>query len=205
MNFLPFATVAPDKVDNFRFGSKCVPCNNVGQDLTNPRWGPQLNYCTDCTKTTTPPRQIVIPAWTLKANGTFSGTTIKWLNPAGTPFSMADECALLASRDATCSKFVMFSATRSLAYSGASADPTSNAVYLNGTSTYKLFGLVPNPDYNRYFTDYSFTSSYYRSCACFQGTTTTLPAVDSTGVANACEGVAAAQCKLKGFQVFQLA
>lgn len=202
VTFLPFTPVAEDSLDTFRFGAKCIPCDNIGQDLTNPRWGPQLDYCTDCKKATgVVPRKVAsAPTWTKRATGSFTDP-VKWLNPAGSPFAMADECALIASRDASCSKFVMYSDLRALTFSGKTATLVLNA-NLNNTASFRLL----NQTSGWHYTPYALTSSYYRSCGCIQGNVTALPAVDSNSTANACNGVSTlTQCTVKGFEIYELA
>jgi len=204
VTFLPFTQVANDTMDTFRFGSKCIPCDNIGQDLSNPRWGPQLDYCTDCKKATgVVPRKVATPpAWTKRATGSFTDP-VKWLNPAGTPIAMADECALIASRDPTCSKFVMYSEPRVAMFSGNSGVMlTATAANLNNSASFKLL----NTTNGWHYTPYALTSSYYRSCGCIQGNVTALPAVDSNSTANACAGVTTlSQCTVKGFEIYELA
>lgn len=208
VTFLPYPSVPVDPMNQYRFSSKCIPCDNIGQDLTNPRWGPQLNYCTDCEKYPAPARQApTIPAWTWKANGTFVDP-IKWLSPAGTPLAMADECALLASRDSTCSKFVMFSNSRYLYYSGQNVTMQTSITVTNGSMTYRLVNNTLTYNAVRY-TPYALTTSYFRTCGCLLASANvnaSLPTIDVNGTANACDGITVlTQCVQRGFQVYQLA
>lgn len=197
VTFLPLAAnVTDDNMTDFRFGSKCIPCDNIGQDLTNPRWGPQLNFCTDCTKQSVPARKgPTVPTWTWRANGTFV-SPVKWLSPLGTPYAFADECALLASRDPSCSKFVMFSDYRTMRLS---SQPTTT----NINATFKLMVTTPN-QYYWHFSNNSMLS-YYRSCGCYQGNTTTLPAIDANSTANACDGILPKDCAIRNFSIYELA
>lgn len=198
VTFLPIGQVATDPLDEFRFQSKCIPCDNIGQNLTNPRWGPQQKYCTDCTKTVTTPRQLpTLPAWTFVATGTFNQPA-HWLSPGGTPIAFEDECKALALRDPTCSKYVMYSDYRAQRFSGkAGISPLLTNV--NSTATFKLI----NSTVSWHYTPIAMTFSYYRTCACLNKTVVGAPTIDPTQNM-ACEGVLPSNCIFRNFTVYQL-
>jgi len=203
LQFLTYPQVAADGQTTFRYHSKCIPCDNIGQDLTNPRWGPQQQYCTDCSKTPATPRSLpAVPTWTYVANGTFTGP-VRWLSPGGSPFAFQDECIMLTLRDPLCSKYVMYSDTRAQRLSGSIPGllPTNSAQNVNGTFAFYLVNYTQNWHY----TPFSLSFPYYGSCACLAGTTpANSPPLDSTGVTTACAGVSTAQCKVTGFSIYKL-
>ena len=206
VSFATFTQVDVDAMDKFRFQSKCVPCDNIGQNLTAPRWGPQQNFCTDCKKTPASPKQLpAVPAWKFFASGTFNQSgSAHWLSPAGSPFAFADECAILAKRDPTCSKYVMYSDYRARRFSGkAGVVPTL-------TNVNRTIPLI-NTSVAWHYTPLSLTFPYYRSCACFDKVATlddkeedVLPVIDPTMRAMACDGVLARECVFQNFTVYEL-
>jgi len=202
LKFLNYTSVAVDPQIQYRFGAKCIPCDNIGQDLTNPRWGPQQNYCTDCDKypTTTPKKAATVPSWTYFANGTFTAA-VKWLSPAGSPFAFADECAVLAARDTACSKYVMYSDVRAQRNSGSIAGLLPTSLNVNSSTTVKMLNVTPHWHY----TNFGLNLAYYRSCACLPAPVQGSPAIDATGAANACQDSSLANCYARGFLVYQLA
>jgi hypothetical protein len=198
VTFLPIAQLLEDPQDDFRFQSKCIPCDNIGQDLKNPRWGPQKNYCTDCVKYPVATRQRpTIPSWTTVAVGTFNQAA-HWLSPGGTPIAFQDECKMLALRDPTCSKYVMYSDARAQRFGGKIQGtlPTNT----NVNTSFRLINTTVSWHYN------SSTSyiSYYRTCACLDSTVVGAPTVDANQNAMACAGVSAAQCIFRNFTIYQL-
>jgi hypothetical protein len=198
LSWLPIQTVPVDPLDDFRFLSKCIPCDNIGQDLSNPRWGPQQQYCTDCVKTPAPPKTLpTVPSWTLVGPGTFTQPA-HWLSPAGSPFAFQDECIMLALRDPTCSKYVMYSDIRAKTYAGLAGKSPVNT-YVN--SSFRLLNTTLHWSY----TAASLSFAYYRSCACLDNATATgTPTIDSNSTAMACDLVTPSQCILRNFSVYQL-
>jgi len=198
--------VQVDPRTEFRFLSKCIPCNNIGQDLTNPRWGPQQNYCTDCSKlvpAATPFALPTPPTWTFVADGTFSGPA-HWLSPGGTPVAFADECKMLAMRDPTCSRYVMFSDVRAKRLTGGvpgvSLTTGTVNVNVNSSTAVRFF----NTTMGWHYTPFSLSFNYYRTCACLNAPATGTPAIDTTQSKLACDGVVASQCVWRNFTVYQL-
>jgi len=200
--WLDFTPIDNDPPKDFRFLSKCVPCDNIGQNLTNPRWGPQQNYCTDCSKNPAAPRSLpAVPKWTFVATGTFTQPA-HWLSPAGSPIAFADECALLALRDPTCSKYVMFSDARAQRFGGLIPLLPPTQTNVNGTAAFKLINTSGSHwSYN----DLSLTYAYYRTCACLDNATATSPpAIDPNSTAMACDKVLPKDCVFKNFSVYSL-
>jgi hypothetical protein len=202
VSFINPGQLPVDPLDDFRFKSKCMPCDNIGQNLTNPRWGPAQDFCTDCKAYPAPPRlQTVVPAWKVFAVGTFNQPA-HWLSPAGTPVALADECAVLASRDNTCSKYVMYSDARAQRYTGKSAVLVTNA-NVNGTNAYKLL----NTSVSWHYTAFSVAFSYYRTCACLNlpaAVDAPPPTVDVNASSMACDGVKPTECILRNFTIYEL-
>lgn len=198
-DFGTITQVAADTHTETRFLSKCIPCDNIGQDLTNPRWGPQQNYCTDCSKTNTPPRQLPpVPTWTVVAPGTFNETTY-WLSPAGSPYAFEDECKILAARDPRCSKYVMYSDYRAKRFSGdvATIRPTDNAV--------GSFRLVNTTGSWHYSYNLDNVSPYFRTCGCLDvALGNTQPIIDSSMSAQACTNITQAMCVFRNFTIYKL-
>jgi hypothetical protein len=200
-SFLNFTKLPDDDLTQFRFQSKCIPCDNIGQSLTTPRWGPQQNYCTDCAQQAPNPRPVpVVPTWTFYANGTFQQEVI-WLSPGGSPFAFKDECIMLAVRDPQCSKYVMYSDLRAQRLSGRiqGLPPTDSRQNVN--SSYRFINTTNSSHYSP-FTLYF---PYYRSCACLKKPNgASAPSFDATGVARACDFVKPTECLQKGFLIYQL-
>jgi hypothetical protein len=201
VTFLAYPQLNTSVDSKFEFLGKCIPCDNLNQDMTNPRWGPQQKYCTDCGANPRPPRQIVIPAWTFVGNGTFVDAS-HWLSPGGSPYATIDECKILAARDPTCSKFVMYSANRTFYIVN-----NNNGANVNGSAAYALWTTAGGV--GRIFTNFSQTFSYYKTCGCLDATQANgvagfAPSLDANQ-ASACVGVSAANCLKKGFAVYRLA
>jgi hypothetical protein len=201
VTFLPYPQLNTTIDNKFEFLGKCLPCDNLGQDLSTPRWGPQQRYCEDCVAKPVPPRQLTIPTWTFVGNGTFADKA-HWLSPGGSPYATADECKILAARDPTCSKFVMHSQNRTTMIRNNAA-----AMNVNQSAGYTLW--TTSSGIGRLFTNFSATFSYYRTCGCLDATTANAvagfsPTLDSTQ-AMACVGVSAAGCRYKAFAVYKLA
>lgn len=199
--------VQDDQVKEYRFLSTCVPCDNIGQDLTNPRWGPQQKFCTDCDKfpAVTPRKLPVPPTWTRVAQGTFNESA-HWLSPAGSPFAFEDECKILAQRDPSCSKYVMYSDYRTKRNAGQIPGVQTTDVKIDNTNIVLVterFGnyrYVPSTAYNNYF----------RTCACLDKavvsnfTAGQQPIIDPTMSALACHGLDPSACVFRNFSIFKL-
>jgi len=203
--FEPIAPVAEDKPIGFRFQSKCIPCDNIGQDLTNPRWGPQQNYCTDCVKYPAKPRALpTLPQWTPVGPGTFNQSA-HWLQPGGSPFAFQDECISLALRDATCSKYVMYSDFRAQKYGGNLNGTSMTSNRVGSTNTYLV-----NTSYSWHYSPAALNSAYFHSCACLDkavadGLGASQPTIDATMTNMACDGVLkATDCVYRNFTIYKL-
>lgn len=202
-SFGTIAVVKEDKPIGFRFQSKCIPCDNIGQDLKNPRWGPQQNYCVDCDKLTTTPRALPkLPSWTPVSIGTFNQSS-HWLSPGGSPYAFQDECISLAIRDPTCSKYVMYSDFRAKRMSG---NVNNTKVTDNRVGTLSLI----NGSGGWHYTPAVLNSAYFHSCACLDKAVAdslngAAPIIDITMTAKACDGVTKlSDCVYRNFTVFQL-
>jgi len=194
--------VQGDSQTDFRFQSKCIPCDNIGQDLTNPRWGPQQTYCTDCSKLVPPaaPRQLpAVPTWAFVSTGTFAGAA-HWLSPGGSPVAFQDECKMLANRDPTCSKYVMYSDYRASRYGGKIQGVSPGNLNVNSSAAVKLI----NTSVAWHYTPVSLQFAYYRTCACLDATATQPPAIDLNMTKLACDGVVASQCIFRNFSIYKL-
>jgi hypothetical protein len=202
--FGPQAPVANDVDNNYRFHDKCLPCDNVGMDKTTPRWGPNnKKWCDDCAARPVPPKTLPsVATWNLVASNQTFMDPAHWLSPAGSPWATMEECKMLAQRDTTCSKWVMFSPQRTARIA------TTPAMNVNNTASVALFAT--NNGVWRY-TAFSLTFSYYRTCACLNKDPANaavgyMPAVDTTQFNMACAGVMTnASCAVRGFNIYKLA
>jgi hypothetical protein len=146
---------------------------------------------------------VAIPGWTKIGDGTFKDAA-HWVSPGGTPYATVDECKIVAARDPTCSKFVMFSQTRATQAMSAPAWRFNN--------TYTLYSTQARPGYpypGYYFTNSSFTFSGFQSCACLDATPANAmagytPNIDATSYTMACAGISNATCMNRGFSVYKL-
>lgn len=203
-NFTAITRVEEDQHTDYRFLSKCIPCNNIGQDLTNPRWGPQQDFCTDCSKNPVAPlKQIEVPKWASTVGpGTFNQTS-HWLSPGGTPYAFQDECILLAMNDPRCSKYVMYSDFRAQRNAGKILGVKPSDVRLN--SQVALINGTSSWHYSRG----TLNHSYFRTCACLDKDVAdslagSPPIIDTSMYAKACDGATAAQCVYRNFTVYTL-
>jgi hypothetical protein len=110
----------------FRFGSKCIPCEDRGMDLSNgPRWR-VADTCVDCDEepATTIRSTVLTPAINSQQPGFFTSvtacdgrgrhgnpdppcaSTFKWVVIASTHFMRKDECLAKAASDPECSNHV---------------------------------------------------------------------------------------------------
>jgi hypothetical protein len=204
VSFAGFPLLPSPQETKFQFFDKCIPCDNIGQDLNNPRWGPQQKYCTDCkVYPAAAPRQQPIVTWTFVANGTFTAPA-HWLSPGGSPYAIMNECKMLALRDPKCSKFVMYSDVRAQGL-------LRNTLKINNTASFAPI-VTSSVAGGWHYSNISMGAfPYYKTCACLDKDPLNevpnfVPPVDVNSTTMACTGggINPNGCTVRGFVVYKL-